>query len=260
MEEKLKNNIPEQKSEEQLYKARVKKGKHIGLFATIAFHLVLLIILLVISIHTVVTQETSFVTDSEGKLAQEQKDDKIQKEEEVKNLAKGELAEQLAGRSVQEYKSVPVQRSGSSLKDDRNSNMKELYKEAADVQKKVKDAKKYDIQPEGTDNVPNAAPVKKSDAKPYKGPSVLSWTLDRRNAFSLPIPVYKCQGGGDVSVRISVGRNGYVTSAQIIESSSVSDGCICAAALNAAKRSRFSASETAPNPQVGEIVYRFIAQ
>ena len=52
-----------------------------------------------------------------------------------------------------------------------------------------------------------------------------------------------------------------MTSAQIIEGSSVSDGCIrAAAALNAAKRSRFSASETAPNPQVGEIVYRFIAQ
>jgi protein-tyrosine-phosphatase len=166
----------------------------------------------------------------------------------VKNLAKSELAEQLAGRSVQEYKSIPVQRSGSSLKDDRSGNIKELYKEAADVQKRIKDAKKYDIQPEGTDNVPNAAPVKKSDAKPYKGPSVLSWTLDGRNAFSLPIPVYKCQGGGDVSVRISVGRNGYVTSAQIIEGSSVSDECIRAAALNAAKRSRFSASETAPNP------------
>jgi hypothetical protein len=79
-----------------LYEARVKKGKHIGLFATIAFHLILLIILLAISIHTVVTQETSFVTDSEGKLAQEQRDEKIQKEEEVKNLAKSELAEQLA--------------------------------------------------------------------------------------------------------------------------------------------------------------------
>lgn len=260
MEENQKNSVPEQKSEEQLYEARVKKGKHIGLFATIAFHLILLIILLAISIHTVVTQETSFVTDSEGKLAQEQRDEKIQKEEEVKNLAKSELAEQLAGRPVQEYKSIPVQRSGGSLKDDRNSNTKELYKEAAEVQKRIKEARKYDIQPDGTDNVPNAAPVKKADAKPYKGPSVLSWTLDGRHAFSLPIPVYKCQGGGDVSVKISVGRNGYVISAQIIEGSSISDGCIRAAALNAAKRSRFSASETAPNPQVGEIVYRFIAQ
>ena len=35
--------------------------------------LVLLIILLAISIHTVVTQETSFVTDSEGKMAQEKR-------------------------------------------------------------------------------------------------------------------------------------------------------------------------------------------
>lgn len=260
MEENLNNSAPEQKSEEQLYEARVKKGKHIGLFATIVFHLILLIILLAISIHTVVTQETSFVTDSEGKIAREQKEEKLQKEEDIKNAAKSELADQLAGRAVQQYKSIPVQRSGSALKDDRNSNVKELYKEAADLQKRIKDAKKFDVSPEGTDNVPNAAPVKKSDAQPYKGPSVLSWTLDGRSAFSLPIPVYKCQGGGDVSVKISVGRNGYVTSAQIIEGSSVSDGCIRAAALSAAKRSRFSASETAPNPQTGEIVYRFIPQ
>jgi hypothetical protein len=31
-------------------------------------------------------------------------------------------------------------------------------------------------------------------------------------------------------------------------------------AVKAAKNSRFSGSPTAPNPQVGEIVYRFIAQ
>ena len=59
MEENQRNNVPEQKIRGELYEAREKRETHWA-FATIAFHLVLLIILLVISIHTVVTQETSF--------------------------------------------------------------------------------------------------------------------------------------------------------------------------------------------------------
>lgn len=241
------------------YEAQQKKSKHFGLFITIVFHLVVLIVLLIISIRSVVSEEISFVTDSEGKIAQQQKEEKQQKEEEVKSIAKSQLEDQLAGRDVRSYKSIPVQRSSQSLKDDRFKNPQDIYREAEEVQKRVKANQRADIQ-DGTDDAGSAAPVRKSESAPYKGPSVLSWTLDGRRAFSLPIPVYKCQGGGDVSVQITVGRNGYVQSAKIIEGSSVSDGCIRAAALNAARRSRFSASDTAPAGQVGEIVYRFIAQ
>jgi TonB family protein len=76
----------------------------------------------------------------------------------------------------------------------------------------------------------------------------------------LPVPAYKCQGGGDVSVQISVNRKGYVVGASVIESVSSSDECLIRSAVAAAKRSRFRASTSAPEKQVGEIVYRFIAQ
>ena len=56
-------------------------------------------------------------------------------------------------------------------------------------------------------NTPKSREVKETS---YKGPSVLSWVLDNRRALSLPIPVYKCQGGGTVTIQIIVGRNGYV--------------------------------------------------
>ncbi len=112
------------------------------------------------------------------------------------------------------------------------------------------------------DEVPSAAKYeeKKEETPAYKGPSVLYWILDGRRAFSLPIPVYKCRGGGDVTIQIYVGRNGYVQKAAVVADASVADECIRSAALDAAKRSRFSKSDTADDPQIGQITYRFIAQ
>ena len=90
--------------------------------------------------------------------------------------------------------------------------------------------------------------------------SVISYSLDGRKAISLPVPAYKCPGGGDVSIQITVNRKGYVTAAAVIENVSTSDECIVSSAIAAAKRSRFRASASAPEKQVGEIVYRFIPQ
>ena len=78
--------------------------------------------------------------------------------------------------------------------------------------------------------------------------------------MSLPIPVYKCIGGGDVYVSIMVNRKGYVVSASVMGDISANDSCIREYAVKAAKASRFTSSATAPEKQQGEIVYRFIAQ
>ena len=67
-------------------------------------------------------------------------------------------------------------------------------------------------------------------------------------------------GGGDVSVSIIVNRKGYVTGVKIIEAVSSPDQCLRDYALRAASGSRFTASQDAQERQVGEIVYRFVAQ
>jgi TonB family protein len=105
--------------------------------------------------------------------------------------------------------------------------------------------------------------AKKQESKSketYVGPSVLSYRLDGRKGMSLPIPAYKCVGGGDVTVAIIVNKKGYVTAVKVVENVSSADGCLQDYAMKAAKRSRFTASSTAPERQAGEIVYRFIAQ
>jgi TonB family protein len=89
---------------------------------------------------------------------------------------------------------------------------------------------------------------------------VLSWELEGRKAVKLPIPAYKGFGGGDVAVAIYVNSSGRVIKAQVIESASTKDKSLWQWAVKAAERSRFNRSDSAPDPQKGSIVYRFIAQ
>jgi len=237
-----------------------KRSRKAGIYITIIFHMLLVIVLLIFSISTVTKGEISFITDSEGQLHKQEMEEKERLQEEIKALAKAQLEDQLAGRPVTTYRAVPVSRN-SNLKDDRNTDADKLYKDAEDLQNRIKEAANLKI-PDAADNVslPSENTEEKAETPAYKGPSVLYWILDGRRAFSLPIPVYKCRGGGDVTIQIYVGRNGYVQKAIVLEDVSVPDQCIRSAALNAAQRSRFSKSDTADDPQIGQITYRFIAQ
>lgn len=236
------------------------KDKKIGFYATVIFHLVVLIILLSASISKVMQTETSFVLDFTGY-------DELQqqlKELQVKAQAEQELEEMLSGSRPAAvsgaYRNVAVDRSGSELRDDRFDNPSQVYDEARELQRKLDESRRQAEMEQGSDDVVVPGKKVESTSETYKGPSVISYTLDGRRAISLPVPVYKCYGGGDVSVRITVNRKGYVTAASVIESVSSTDECLIRSALDAANRSRFRASSTAPERQVGEIVYRFIAQ
>lgn len=234
------------------------KEKKAGFYSTIIFHLVVIIICLLTAIQKVVSEETSFVLD----FSKLEELERVEKQEELKAQASKELDDLLSGNaSSSAYRNVAVDRSSRALKDDRFKNPNQVYDEARELQRKL-DASRAAAQREqgadedavSQDNLPD------SNAPQYKGPSVISYSLDGRKAISLPVPAYKCQGGGDVSVQIQVNRKGYVVSAAVIESVSSSDECLIRSAVAAAKRSRFRASSSAAEKQVGEIVYRFIAQ
>lgn len=233
------------------------KEKKVGFYSTIIFHLVVLIIFLLTAIHGIVSEETSFVLD----FSKLEEIEKIEKLEELKQQASKELDDLLSGRASNSYRNVAVDRSNQPLRDDRFKNPNQVYDEARELQRKLDASRAAALREQGSDDVAaNNENLPKENAQQYKGPSVISYTLDGRKAISLPVPAYKCQGGGDVSVQITVNRKGYVVAAQVIESVSSSDECIVRSAIVAAKRSRFRASTTAPEKQVGEIVYRFIAQ
>lgn len=235
-----------------------KRDNNAGIYLTVAFHLLLLIIFLGARIDFMLREETSFILD----FTKEELLEEITRQEKLKEDVSKELDNILSGKTaIRNVVTDASSKRGEALKDDRSKNPSDVYNEARELQKKLDASKKEAEANMGTDDVVNPS---NKDQKPkeesYKGPSVISYLLVGRKAMSLPIPVYKCVAGGDVTVSIVVNPKGYVISATVIPDRSQEDKCIQEYAIKAAKSSRFTASSEAPNRQSGEIVYRFIAQ
>lgn len=92
-----------------------------------------------------------------------------------------------------------------------------------------------------------------------KGSVLISYWLPGRRDVSLYMPAYQCEGGGEVTVNITVNRNGKVVSASMKESSTNSS-CINDMAILAARNSRFNVDDTGFDKQSGTITYIFVPQ
>ncbi|NMB37248.1 MAG: TonB family protein [Bacteroidales bacterium] len=237
---------------------KIKTEQRVGLYLTLIFHLAVLIILLLVSIQSVVAPEASFVLDFTKQEEMEEQQRIIELKEEISR----ELDNLIAAPRGQ-IRNVVVD-AGSPLRDDRHSNPDRVYEEARKLQEKL-DASKEDAMKEESSETVDLNPEvekkqKKEDAPAYKGPSVISYRLEGRKAQHLPVPAYKGYGSGDVFVEIVVNPRGRVIDARVMESISSPDKSLHDFAIEAAKRSRFTASETSGSRHIGEIVYRFIAQ
>lgn len=235
-----------------------KMGRKVGLYLTISFHLVLLIILLLFSIKTLVEKESSFVLD----FSKQEEIEKEQKAQKLKEDVSKELDALLSTPSRRQIRNVAVDAS-APLKDDRSARPNEVYEQAQELQRKLDAAKKEAMEQarkeeETVDLEQDKKPEKKATSN-YSGPSVISYKLDGRKARYLPVPAYKGYGSGDVLVEIVVNNKGRVVKARVMESVSTSDLSLHEHAIEAAMRSRFSASTTSNN-QTGSILYRFIGQ
>ena len=92
-----------------------------------------------------------------------------------------------------------------------------------------------------------------------KGSVLISYWLPGRRDVLLYMPAYQCEGGGEVTVNITVNRNGKVVSASMKESSTNSS-CINDMAILAARNSRFNVDDTGSEKQSGTITYIFVPQ
>ncbi len=237
---------------------RHDKESRAGIYSTLIFHLSVLIILLVVSISSAVDQEHSFVLDF---TKQEEREKEI-KEIEMKEEVKRQLDEML-GRPAPSVRNVAVD-AGEKLRDSKGKTGSDVYKEARELQRKLdaskRDALREQSEAEAVDMGKGDDDSDKKETPAYRGPSVLTYTLEGRKARHLPVPAYKGYGGGDVYVSIVVNPMGRVIAAKVNEALSTPDSQLWGFALEAAKRSRFSADDSAPAKQEGEIVYRFIKQ
>lgn len=233
----------------------MKSDDRAGLYITIIFHLMVVIVLLVCQISSALKRENTFVLDFS-------KQEKVEKERAERNL-KEEISERL-DRMLAEAAGVPVRNVAvdrGALKDDRNTNAEELYREAEKLAQDLKNGPKLDEPDE--DYAAVSKPVRQKEEQKessYNGPSVVSYELEGRKASKLSIPAYRCLGAGHVTVVITVDPSGKVLNAKIQDEVSSDDRCLRDFAVRAARLSRFSASGTAPARQVGNIVYLFVAQ
>lgn len=228
-----------------------------GLYITIIFHLVVLIVLLASQISSALKGENTFVLD----FSKQEKVEKEQAERQMKEDVSDKLDRMLAAAGGVPVKNVAVDRGGKALKDDRDTDAEELYKEAEKLARDLKNGYKLDEPDE--DYAAVNKPVKEKEtpkSQTYKGPSVVSYELDGRKASRLSIPAYRCLGAGHVTVIITVDPSGQVLNAKVQDEVSSSDKCLRDFAIRAARLSRFSASTSAPARQVGNIVYLFVAQ
>lgn len=229
-----------------------------GLYITIIFHLVVIIVLLAYQIDSTLKREESFVLD----FSKQEEIEQRQKEEAFKEDISKRLDELIAAArsSSDPIRNIAVDAS-STLKDDRNTDADQLYKDAERLAQELRDGQQLeDAREETVELKPEKKKTDDSKKKEYSGPSVLSYNLDGRKASHLKIPAYRCYGSGDVTVIITVNNAGQVVGAKVLDAVSSSDQCLRNFAVRAARLSRFSASTTAPPNQTGEILYRFIAQ
>ena len=228
-----------------------------GLYITAIIHLAVIIILLLCQIGYSVQRENTFVLD----FTKQEEKERIEQQEELQRSALEQLEGMLAIARGQRIRNVAVNRS-SQLKDDRNTDADQLYRDAERLAQDLRDGQNRPLDdPDDFVQDPVTKPDKPEPKKEaYSGPSVLSWSLDGRRATHLPIPAYRCVGAGEVTVIITVNNQGKVLDAKVDDGASSRDGCLRSFATRAARMSKFNASTTAPARQLGTITYAFIAQ
>ena len=237
---------------------RLNSEDKAGIYVTAIFHLAVIIVLLAVQIGSYMKKDTSFLMD----FSRQEEIERQEKEENFKESISRRLDDLIAGSSGTPVRNVTVDRS-APLKDDRNTDAEELYRENERLQRDLRglDSREENAVDETVDLSGDRHDRRESpEKKAYSGASVLSWTLDGRKASTLKVPAYQCYNGGDVTVLIKVNNKGVVVSAKVVEAVSSTDECLRKNAVRAARTSRFSASTTAPANQVGEITYRFVHQ
>ena len=94
----------------------------------------------------------------------------------------------------------------------------------------------------------------------YRGETRIYYDLGGRDHTYMPIPVYKCQGAGTITLRIEVNQRGNVEKATVVASESSTDQCLVETAINSAYVSRFIPDINAPKIQIGTLTFQFVAQ
>ncbi|GHT80435.1 hypothetical protein FACS189467_2560 [Bacteroidia bacterium] len=237
-----------------------------GIYTTLIFHLCVVIVLLGLKIRTVSYQipaEIEIAFDEEKEQLRQQQEQREQRQQEEKNI-QAELAREIRQQLAEERASAMRLRNVAVNEKTPTDNKDDVLAENAELQKRIAATYRMMREQNNSENavLPSKAPKKagKKGEKSYTGPSVLSYRVPGRKAYYLPVPVYKCEAGGQITVAIVVAQTGDVVSVQIDKThSTTADNCLWETAVDAALRSKFDVGKGTLRQQ-GYIIYQFVAQ
>lgn len=227
-----------------------------GILATIAFHILLFIVFLVIKISASSSHlDTEIVIDFTE--FEELFDKNELPEDQMDKEGFEELFEQIKARNI----AVNVR------EDFKNNISTEQY-----VEELMEELDIDDLNPDHSEDdlLSYDETIKKDDENKepsenskntYSGVTNILYDIEGRNAKYMHIPVYKCESGGKVVIDIHVSQKGKVLSASINKTETkILANCLHEAAISAAYRSFFNTDFNAPLRQPGKITYIFIPQ
>jgi len=103
--------------------------------------------------------------------------------------------------------------------------------------------------------------VKPQEKGTFRGPTRIFYDLAGRHHVYLPIPIYKCEGAGQITLTIEVDQSGNVLKAEPASSlSTTKDPCLTETAIDYALRSTFNRDPSAPVRQAGFLTFVFVSQ
>jgi hypothetical protein len=246
------------------------KGKTVGILGTLIIHLIAGIIFMSLQINSLKKEESKeyeieLVPPAESAIKEEKQNELVpasvekllQDDPELLNIARN-----LANKSVEKINPADYI---DMVKNELIKSGKLGVNNYIDEKKKSNELKadeKASILADTTGKKEFEKPGESQKmASNYKGPTRIYYNLPGRTHTYLPIPIYKCQGSGKVSLTIEVNQNGFVEKAIIISNqSTTSDECLIETAVSTALISRFNSDINSPRIQTGTISYQFVAQ
>lgn len=247
---------------------RKYEGKIVGILGTVIFHLIAAIIFMSFQLRSVMIDKSKEFTvefasteepelkETSIKLPATTVERILQGDEELLNIARNLSNKPDVNVDPSEYIDMvkdELIRDGKLGTDNYIDEQKKKVEENGEEKLAMEEKKEEPLNEEPTESQKMAAN--------YQGPTRIYYDLKGRNHTYLPVPIYKCEGSGKVTLLIQVNPKGIVEEARVVENeSTTSDICLLEAAVGAALISRFNADINSPKLQAGTLTYHFVAQ
>lgn len=221
-----------------------------GLLGTIAFHLLLLVVFLSFKMGQVKNEHQTAIEIEFAEQAYKPIEEIIEA-----HKPKVEPIEKLSQTTMRNIASNVAEKMNKEIST-------EKY-----IEEVMKDLGMDEINPKYDNSLPEEkvyapagekAPNKEKSSANF-GQTRITYNVPGRKGRHIERPIYRCQQGGSVVVKISVDQSGLVVSTQIASATGASE-CVKEMALESATNSTFSSDYNGPKRVTGTISYVFVAQ